>query len=187
MGGANTEINDHTVDVLIESAYFCADQHPAHQQGAGPAQRIQLPLRARRGRGHLRLGQPARGAIDSGNRRRPIGRGRGGCVSAARASRSKLRCISPSQRTCWASAFPTRNRLRFLTKLGLDHRPAGTRRMHLQHSVVARGFEARSGFDRGSRAACTAWTKSPPRRRAAPLAPTRLIRSMTRLPRRAAF
>ena len=95
MGGQNTEINEKTVDVLIESAYFSPDQHPPHQQGARPAQRIELPLRARRGHRHLRLGQPALRAIDSGNRRRPARRRRRGRLSET--GRAKANHAAPSQ------------------------------------------------------------------------------------------
>ncbi len=44
MGGQNTEINDQTVDVLIESAYFNPSEHPAHVQTTGLAHGCQLPI-----------------------------------------------------------------------------------------------------------------------------------------------
>jgi hypothetical protein len=73
MGGQNTEINAQTVDVLIESAYFSPTNIRRTSKALGLRSESSLPLRARRGHRHLRLGQPALRPIDSGNRRRPVG------------------------------------------------------------------------------------------------------------------
>ena len=53
MGGANTEINNDTRDVLIESAYFQPVNIRRTSKLLGSAQRIQLPFRTRRGRWDL--------------------------------------------------------------------------------------------------------------------------------------
>ena len=70
MGGQNSEINLNTADVLIESAYFKPQNIRATSKNARAAHRIFVPVRARRRYWHLRLGQPARRAVDPGNRRR---------------------------------------------------------------------------------------------------------------------
>ena len=59
MGGQNTEINDRTVDVLIESAYFKPPNIRRTSKALVLRTRILLSLRARRGHWHYRLGEPA--------------------------------------------------------------------------------------------------------------------------------
>jgi phenylalanyl-tRNA synthetase beta chain len=109
----NTEINDQTVDVLIESAYFSPTNIRRTSKALGL--RSESSYRFERGadvgicdwasRRAAQLiletagGQLAEGVVDA--------------YPKPRSSRSKSRCISRNPRTCSASAFPTRNRFRF--------------------------------------------------------------------------
>ncbi len=130
MGGANTEINNSTVDVLIESAYFAPVNIRAHEQAARPAQRIQLPLRARRGCGHLRLGEPARGAVDFGNRRRPVGGRRRGRLSKTRRAEAAHAAFCEVQRFARHRHF-SRGTNFIPHQTWIEHCKTGAGRMHV--------------------------------------------------------
>ena len=194
MGGQNSEISLNTVDVLIESACFKPQNIRATSKKLDLRTRVLLPLRARGGHRHLRLGQPARGPVDSRNGRRRAGRRRRGrlpeapcaeanhlaaCADGCRARRRSSACSSKliaCSGSGWRS-LPLRRRSQ------ADQAQASH---DVQRALLPRGPETRGGPDRGSRAALMAWTKFLPRRRAAPSARTRLTRCTTRLRKRAA-
>ena len=81
MGGQNTEINDATVDVLIESAYFSPTNIRRTSKALGL--RSESSYRFERGAdiGICDWASQRARAIDSGNRRRPVRRRRRGRLS----------------------------------------------------------------------------------------------------------
>ena len=177
---------------------FQAAEHPRHLQEARAAHRILLSLRARRRRRHLRLGQPARRAVDPA--RPPAARSRQGVVdaypkpvepkqitlapparstparhrSAPRSSRSRLSAASSASKVVGRKPSPCRRRVRAPRR-----RPASACRPSAWTSNARWTSSKKSP---GS----TAWTRSPPRPRAAPSARTPTMPSTTNWPTLAA-
>jgi phenylalanyl-tRNA synthetase beta chain len=95
MGGRNTEVNDHTVDVLLESAYFNPTNIRRTSKTLGIRTDSVLPVRAGRGRGMTDwVSRRAAQLILETAGGRP-GEGGGGCVPVADAARSRSRCVTP--------------------------------------------------------------------------------------------
>ena len=152
MGGANTEINNQTVDVLIESAYFA----PVNIRRTSK----QLGLRSE---SSYRFERGADvGICDWASRRAAqlILETAGGCLAEGvvdvypkPAEPKQITLHFSRSKDLLGIGISHAEQIGFLTKLGLAIAGTGARRMHVQDSVVAGGFEARGGFDRGSRAA----------------------------------
>ena len=113
MGGQNSEINLNTVDVLIESACFKPQNIRATSKKL--ELRTESSYRFERGRGHrhLRLGEPARGAVDPGNRRRHAGRGRRGRLPEAFRRQSKSPCATPQTDAVLGIAVPMEQQIEY--------------------------------------------------------------------------
>ena len=70
MGGKESEINDQTTDVLLESAWFLPSSIRKTSEALWAVERFQLSIRAWRRYWAGGLGQQSRSAIDPGSRRR---------------------------------------------------------------------------------------------------------------------
>ena len=113
MGGLNTEINDQTVDVLLESACFKPQNIRATSKKTRLAYRCLLPLRTRLGCEHLRVRQPSGGsALCTACRWKNLQRRRGclACTAEGKENFSALRAhgCAPGRknRACKAKSFP---------------------------------------------------------------------------------
>ncbi len=152
MGGANTEINNSTVDVLIESAYFApvnirrtskllglrSESSYRFERGADVGICDWASQRAAQLILETAGGQLAEGVVDVYPK--PVG------------AKTNHAAFFQMQRPARHRHF-ARGTNRVSDAHGPANRAAGARRMHVHHPVLARGFEARSGFDRGSRPA----------------------------------
>ena len=119
MGGANTEINDPTVDVLIESAYFSpvnirrtskqlglrSESSYRFERGADVGICDWASQRAAQLILETAGGQLAEGVVD--------------VYPKPFEAEANHACVFQNARICSASAFRTRNKFRSLTKLGL--------------------------------------------------------------------
>jgi phenylalanyl-tRNA synthetase beta chain len=152
MGGANTEINDSTVDVLIESAYFApvnirrtskqlglrSESSYRFERGADVGICDWASQRAAQLILETAGGQLAEGVVD---------------VYPKPAEPKQITLHFAKTKDLLGIGISHAEQISFSHQTRADHSQTGTRRMHFQDSVVARGFEARGGFDRGSRAA----------------------------------
>ena len=171
MGGQNTEINDRTVDVLIESAYFNPTNIRRTSKVLGL--RSESSYRFERGadigisdwasRRAAQLILETAGGRTGGRRR--------GCVSPSPPSPSKSPCAITRSTNCSASNLRPEEMEYYLGQLGLKtaaRKPAARRRRRRQPEPVTfrnpnlpRGPQTRGGFDRGSRPA--SWRGQNPR------------------------
>ena len=186
MGGANTEINNSTADVLIESAYFSpvnirrtskqlglrSESSYRFERGADAGICDWASRRAAQLILETAGGELAEGVVDVYPKPAEPKRAHAAFCEVQRFARHR-------HFSRGTNFIPHQTRI--------DHCKTRAGRMHVHHSNLARGFEARGGFDRGSRPAFRRRTKFLPRRRVARLARMRLIPSMTRFPRRAGF
>ena len=90
MGGAETEISLQHAKYSDRIRLVRSDLRSAHVEGARPAHRSVLSLRARRRSGNGGAGFAPRRGTDSASGRRRNSRGRGGCLSAAASRCAKI-------------------------------------------------------------------------------------------------
>ena len=152
MGGVNTEINDRTVDVLIESAYFSpvnirrtskllglrSESSYRFERGADVGICDWASQRAAQLILETSGGQLVEGAVDV-------------YPKAFEAKQITLRFSKCKD--LLGIGISHAEQISFLTKLGLAVAKQEPGECTVHRPVVARGFEARGGFDRGSRTA----------------------------------
>ena len=152
MGGANTEINERTVDVLIESAYFApvnirrtskqlglrSESSYRFERGADVGICAWASQRAAQLILETAGGQLAEGVVD---------------VYPKPTEQKQITLRFSKCKDLLGIGISHAEQISISDQAGFGHHQARTGRMHVCHSVLARGFETSGGFDRGSRTA----------------------------------